>query len=75
MWRPTNTFFLTSPQVIGSIRLSEVSTGSHFRGCNSEEYREAFQARVASFELRYPILVRRGFVALMVVPLALQDLD
>lgn len=38
---------------------------------NSEEYREAFQARVASFELRYPILVRRGFVALMVVPLAL----
>ncbi len=51
---------------------------SHFRMAtivkaimDSENYRDTFLATAASFELKYPVLVRRGFVALMVVPLAL----
>ncbi len=51
---------------------------SHFRMAtivkaimDSENYRDTFLATAASFELKYPVLVRRGFIALMVVPLAL----
>ncbi len=38
---------------------------------DSESYRDTFLASAASFELKYPVLVRRGFAALVVVPLAL----
>ena len=38
---------------------------------DSQGYKEAFLARAASFELKYPVLVRRGFAALIIVPLAL----
>lgn len=38
---------------------------------DSDNYRETFLASAASFELRYPVLVRRGFLALIVVPLML----
>ena len=38
---------------------------------DSDNYRETFLASAASFELRYPVLVRRGFAALIAVPLVL----
>ena len=38
---------------------------------NSGEYKEVFMARAAKFELMYPTLVRRGFAALIWVPLVL----
>ncbi|WP_322150802.1 YhgE/Pip domain-containing protein [Paratractidigestivibacter sp.] len=38
---------------------------------DSQSYKETFIASAASFELKYPVLVRRGFVALIVVPLVL----
>ena len=38
---------------------------------DSESYKETFLASAASFELRYPVYIRRGFAALVVVPLAL----
>ena len=41
---------------------------------NSSEYRRTFEARAARFELMYPVLVRRGFLALMVIPIALNVL-
>ncbi len=41
---------------------------------NSSEYRRTFEARAARFELMYPVLVRRGFLALMVIPVALNVL-
>ena len=41
---------------------------------NSSEYRRTFEARAAHFELMYPVLVRRGFLALMVIPVALNVL-
>ena len=51
---------------------------SHFRLAtlvkaimDSENYRDTFLATAASFELKYPVLVRRGFAALVAVPLVL----
>ena len=38
---------------------------------DSESYKETFLASAASFELRYPVYIRRGFAALVVVPLVL----
>nr|WP_148362942.1 YhgE/Pip domain-containing protein [Olsenella massiliensis] len=38
---------------------------------DSDSYRATFLAGAANFELRYPVLVRRGFAALVVVPLVL----
>lgn len=38
---------------------------------DSEEYHDVFVARAAKFELMYPTLVRRGLLALLVVPLVL----
>ena len=38
---------------------------------DSDNYRETFLASAANFELRYPVLVRRGFAALIAVPLVL----
>ena len=38
---------------------------------DSDTYCETFLARAAGFELVYPVLVRRGFLALIVVPLML----
>lgn len=55
--------------------------GAHFRLStivkvimNSKEYRATFLERAAKFELMYPTLVRRGFAALVWVPLALLSL-
>ncbi len=41
---------------------------------NSEEFRKSFGERVANFELRYPVYIRRGFLALFWVPLVLMVL-
>ncbi|MCH4084082.1 MAG: YhgE/Pip domain-containing protein [Olsenella sp.] len=41
---------------------------------NSREYHRTFEARAAHFELMYPVLVRRGFITLIVVPVALNVL-
>lgn len=41
---------------------------------SSDTYRDALRARAASFELRYPIYVRRGFAALFIVPIVLMIL-
>ena len=41
---------------------------------DSEGYKRTFMERVAHFELRYPVYVKRGFAALVVVPLALTAL-
>ena len=38
---------------------------------DSDNYRETLLASAANFELRYPVLVRRGFAALIAVPLVL----
>ena len=38
---------------------------------DSGQYKETFLKRVAQFELMYPVLVKRGFQALLAVPLAL----
>lgn len=38
---------------------------------NSDEYSEVLVGRAAKFELMYPVLVKRGFWALIVVPVAL----
>ncbi len=38
---------------------------------DSKSYKETFLASAASFELMYPVLVRRGFFALITVPLIL----
>ena len=38
---------------------------------NSNEYRDVFLANAAKFELMYPTLIRRGFRALLTVPIAL----
>lgn len=38
---------------------------------DSQSYKETFLASAASFELRYPVYVRRGFAALVAVPLVL----
>ena len=38
---------------------------------NSKEYRKVFGERVANFELRYPTYIKRGFLALLWVPLVL----
>ncbi len=52
--------------------------GAHFRLTtivkvimNSGEYKELFVNRTAKFELMYPTLVKRGFAALIIVPLVL----
>ena len=52
--------------------------GAHFRLStlvkvlmNSDEYKQTFLERAAKFELMYPMLVRRGFAALIWVPLVL----
>ncbi len=41
---------------------------------DSGGYKRTFMARVAHFELRYPVYVKRGFAALIIVPLALTAL-
>ena len=41
---------------------------------DSSGYKRTFMARVAHFELRYPVYVKRGFAALIIVPLALTAL-
>lgn len=41
---------------------------------DSDGYKRTFMARVAHFELRYPVYVKRGFAALIIVPLALTAL-
>ena len=41
---------------------------------DSGGYKRTFIARVAHFELRYPVYVKRGFAALIIVPLALMAL-
>lgn len=41
---------------------------------DSGGYKRTFMARVAHFELRYPVYVKRGFAALVIVPLALTAL-
>lgn len=38
---------------------------------NSERYHETFMERAAAFELRYPVLIARAILALVVVPLVL----
>ena len=38
---------------------------------DSEQYKETFLKRVAQFELMYPVLVKRGFQALVGIPLLL----
>lgn len=55
--------------------------GAHFRLStivkalmDSKGYKRTFMARVAHFELRYPVYVKRGFAALIVVPLVLTAL-
>ena len=55
--------------------------GAHFRLStivkvimNSGEYKELFLSRTAKFELMYPMLVKRGFAALVWVPLVLLGL-
>ena len=52
--------------------------GAHFRMStivkalmDSAGYKRTFLERVAHFELRYPVYVKRGFAALVVVPLVL----
>ena len=52
--------------------------GAHFRLStiikalmDSAGYKRTFMERVAHFELRYPVYVKRGFAALVAVPLAL----
>ncbi len=52
--------------------------GAHFRLStivkvimNSGEYKQLFVNRTAKFELMYPMLVKRGFAALIIVPLLL----
>ena len=41
---------------------------------DSGGYKRTFMARVAHFELRYPVYIKRGFAALIIVPLALTAL-
>ena len=55
--------------------------GAHFRLStivkalmDSGGYKRTFMARVAHFDLRYPVYVKRGFAALIIVPLALTAL-
>ena len=38
---------------------------------DSRSYKDTFLASAASFELKYPVLIRRGFAALVAVPLVL----
>ncbi len=37
----------------------------------NKEYREILRRRTAAFELAYPVLVRRGFICLLVIPAAI----
>lgn len=41
---------------------------------DSGGYKRTFMARVAHFELRYPVYVKRGFAVIIIVPLALTAL-